>query len=96
MFIIVSNKSANKMQQFYKFMTWCSYVAQHVSGISHPSSGAYNRTRSLWFYHWKEAAGALLVMVWPDHDQQCCNAPRAVVCSWWWAGRHPKHVEPHM
>jgi len=29
-----------------------------------PSSGAYNCTRSLWFYRWKEAAGALLVVVW--------------------------------
>jgi hypothetical protein len=29
-----------------------------------PSSGAYNCTRSLWFYHWREAAGALLVVVW--------------------------------
>ena len=24
-----------------------------------PSSGAYNCTRSFWFYHWREAAGAL-------------------------------------
>jgi hypothetical protein len=41
---------------------------------------------------------------WPDHDQQCSNrfsptvkpeAPSAVVCSWWWVGRRPKHVEPH-
>jgi len=30
-----------------------------------PSSGAYNCTRSLWFYRWREAAGALLVVVWP-------------------------------
>ena len=29
----------------------------------HPSSGAYNCTRSLWFYRWREAAGALLVVV---------------------------------
>ena len=29
-----------------------------------PSSGAYNCTRSLWFYRWREAAGALLVVVW--------------------------------
>jgi len=75
-----------------------------------PSSGAYNCTRSLWFYRWGEAAGALLVMVWqvinlPDHDQKLFScfsptvkpeAPSAVVCSWWWAGRRPKHVEPHI
>ena len=58
-----------------------------------PSSGAYNCTRSLWFYRWRETAGVLLVMVWqvmPDHNQQrssCFSptvkpeAPSAVVCS---------------
>jgi len=29
-----------------------------------PSSGAYNCTRSLWFYLWREASGVLLVVVW--------------------------------
>jgi hypothetical protein len=29
-----------------------------------PSSVAYNCTRSLWFYRWREVAGALLVVVW--------------------------------
>jgi len=24
------------------------------------------------------------------------EAPSAVVCSWWWEGRSPKHVEPHI
>jgi hypothetical protein len=28
-----------------------------------PSSGAYNCTRSLWFNRWREATGALLVVV---------------------------------
>jgi hypothetical protein len=28
-----------------------------------PSSGAYNCTRSLWFYCWREVAGTLLVVV---------------------------------
>jgi hypothetical protein len=36
-----------------------------------PSSGAYNCTRSLWFYRWSEAAGALLVVVWQvTHKRQ--------------------------
>ena len=38
----------------------------------HPSSEAYNCTRSLWFYRWREAAGALLVMVWQTTTN---NAP---------------------
>ena len=59
-----------------------------------PSSGAYNCTRSLWFYHWSVAVGALLVVVWqvslPDHNQQHCyhhaptvqpEAPSAVLCA---------------
>jgi hypothetical protein len=29
-----------------------------------PLSGAWNCTKSLWFYRWREAAGALLVVVW--------------------------------
>ena len=29
-----------------------------------PSSGVYNCTTSLWFYRWREATGALLVVVW--------------------------------
>jgi len=48
------------------------------------SSGAYNYTRSFWFYCWSVAVGALLFVVWqvinlPDHDQQRSNhhAPKA-------------------
>jgi hypothetical protein len=33
-----------------------------------PSSGAYNCTRSLWFYRWREAAGALLVQLFKSYD----------------------------
>ena len=29
-----------------------------------PSSGAYNCTKSLWFYRWSVAVGALLVVAW--------------------------------
>jgi len=66
----------------------------------HPSSGAYGCTRSLWFYRWSVAGRGLA-----DHDQQRSNrhapkvkpeAPSAVVRSWWWAERSPKHVEPHI
>jgi len=30
----------------------------------HPSLGAYNCIRSLWFYCWRAAAGAFLIVVW--------------------------------
>jgi hypothetical protein len=56
-----------------------------------PSSGAYNCTRSLWFYRWGVVVGALLIVVWQDnlsdHDQHR---------SWRWTERCPKHVEPHI
>jgi len=38
-----------------------------------PSSGAYNCSRSLWFYRWREAVGALERGNLPDHDQQRSN-----------------------
>jgi hypothetical protein len=68
-----------------------------------PSSGAYNCTRSLWFYRWREEAGALLVVVWPDHDQQPSSrfsptvqleGPSAVVSSWWWVQVQPARPRP--
>jgi len=55
-----------------------------------PSSGAYNCISNLWFYRWSVVVAALLVVVWPDHDQQRCyhqaptvkaEAAYAVVCS---------------
>jgi hypothetical protein len=69
-----SNKSNSIMQQFYKFITRRSKVAQHVSGVSRPSSGAYNCTKSLWFYRWKKAVGALFVVVWQTKTN---NSPAA-------------------
>jgi hypothetical protein len=39
-----------------------------------PSSGAYNCTRSLWFYRWSVVVGALLVVVWQTTTN---NAPTA-------------------
>jgi hypothetical protein len=48
------------------------YVWQNMFGAStRPSSGAYNYTRSLWFYRWSEAAGALLVVVWQVIGSTC-------------------------
>ena len=38
-----------------------------------PSSGAYNCTRSLWFYCWSMVVGALLVVVWQVTCQTTTN-----------------------
>jgi len=40
--------------------------------LPRPSSGAYNCISSLWFYRWSVAIKTLLVVAWPDHDQQRC------------------------
>ena len=44
-------------------------------GSPRPSSGACNCTRCHWFYRWREAAGALLAVVWQTTAN---NAPTAV------------------
>jgi len=33
---VVGRGLADKMQQFYKFITWRLFVTQHVSGVSSP------------------------------------------------------------
>jgi hypothetical protein len=66
-----SNKSANKMQLFFRSLLLDVHMWLNMFRASpRPSSEAYNCTTSLWFYLWKETVGALLVVVWPDHDQQ--------------------------
>jgi len=50
--------------------------------LPRPSSGAYNCISSLWFYRWSIVVAAL--------------AANAVLSSWWWAWKHPKHAEPHI
>jgi hypothetical protein len=51
---------------FHEFITRRSYVSLNMFRASpRPLSGAYNCTRSLWFYLWKETAGTLLVVIWP-------------------------------
>ena len=42
-----------------------------------PSSGAYNCINSLWFYRWNVVVAALLVVVWPENDQQRCYHQRS-------------------
>ena len=96
------------MQQFYKFITWRFVSLNMFRALPRPSLGAYNCINSLWFYRWivggSSAVGRGLAGR-PDHDQQRYyhqdptvkpEAANAVICSWWWAWKRPKHVEPHI
>jgi len=102
------NKLTNQIQQFYNFITWCFVSLNMFRAPPRPSSGAYNRINSLWFYRWSVVVAALSVVVWPvnrpDDDQQHCyhhaptvkpEAVNAIVSSWWWAWRRLKHFEQH-
>jgi hypothetical protein len=67
------------MQQFSQVYYLTFMCDSTCSGRLRPSSGAYNRTRNLWFYRWIVSVEELLVVVWqvinlPDHDQQRCNS----------------------
>jgi len=90
-----SNKSTNKMQQFYKFITW-RFVSRNM--FSRPSSGAYNRINSLWFLPLSVVVATLLFVVSRlttlllTRSKVKPKAVNEVVSSWWWAW---KHVERH-
>jgi hypothetical protein len=47
-----------------------------------PSSGAYNYSRSLWFYRWSVAVGELLVVVWHVNGKNSCECVCFVLLSY--------------
>jgi hypothetical protein len=75
-----------------------------VRGSPHPTSGAYNCTRSLWVYHWREAAGELLVVVCQTTTNSApatsLQRNQRLLMQFYapddWRGDPPKHVEPHI
>jgi len=97
-----SNKLTNQMRQFYKFITWRFVSFNMFRAPPRPSSGAYNCINSPCFYCWSVVVAALLVVVWPRLTTLLPPSPKlkpeavnAVLSSWWWAWRRPKHVERH-
>jgi hypothetical protein len=53
------NKSGNKMQLFFRSLLLDVHMWLNMFRASPcPSSGAYNCTRNIRFYLWKETAGA--------------------------------------
>ena len=73
------------MQQFYKFITWRFVSLNMFRAPPRPSSGAHNCINSLWFRGW-------LTTLLPPCSKVKPQSVNAVVSSWWWARRRPKHV----
>jgi hypothetical protein len=65
------------MHQSLRFIAHRSNTAQHVSGSSCPSSGAYQLQQQPLVYRWNVVVAVSLVVVWPvvyrtDHYQRNC------------------------
>jgi hypothetical protein len=97
-----SNKLTNQMQQFYKFITWRFVFAQHVSDAYTPIIRSLKmRWESLVFS--LERGGSSVdgrglarprpTTLLPPRSKVKPEAVNAVVSSWWWTWRRPKHVE---
>jgi len=66
------------MQHFPKFIIWRLCVLNMFRASLRPSSGAYNCTRSLWFYRWSFVGRGLA-----DHDQQRSSTVGALLVVVW-------------
>jgi hypothetical protein len=96
------------MQQFHKFITWRLCVAQDVSGAAHHQElttvltasgfalelgGSSVVDRGLASY--EESANPRPTTMLTPRSKVKPEVVNAVLSSWWWAWRSPKHVERH-
>jgi hypothetical protein len=71
-----SNNSTKKYNSFTILLLDVCVWRNMFRGSPRPSSGAYNCTRSLWFYRWRAVAGVLLVVFCQTTTN---NAPAAAL-----------------
>jgi hypothetical protein len=82
-----SNKLTNQMQQFHKLVLDVCVLLNRFLAPPHPSSGAYNCS--------VVGHGPRPTTLLPLRSKVKPETVNAVVSSWWWAWRRPKHVERH-
>jgi len=93
------------MQQFHKFIIWRLCVAQHVSCASSSIIRSLQLRYQPLVLPLERGDSSVVSRGLTDHDQQHFyrHAPtvkpevaNAVVSSWWWTRKRPKHVEQHI
>ena len=78
------------MQQFSVVFVWPLFVAQHVSGVVRPIIRSIQLHTQPLVLHTLLDEGSSVV------GRGRAEAACTVLCSWWWAVRRPKRVEPQI
>jgi hypothetical protein len=99
-----SNKLINQIQQFYNLLLDVLFCST-CFGRLHAHHQELTTSLTASGFTLERGGSSVVSIGLADHDQQRSNrhfptvkpeVASAVVCSWWWADRRPKHVEPQI